>query len=105
MEQRQPEQAVFVYLNGEGLPADVYQNCDLATIEERLIEVMDRENLGEYDGNEIGPTETQLFMYGPDAERLFAGIEETLRSYPLCRGARVVIRHGGIDEAQREVKL
>ena len=53
----------------------------------------------------LGPTETTLFMYGPDAERLFAGVEATLRAYPLCRGARVVIRRGGPGAATREVRL
>jgi hypothetical protein len=34
-------------------------------------------------------------MYGQDAEPLYAGMETTLRSYPLGEGARVVIRFGG----------
>ena len=51
---------------------------------------------------EIGPAETTLFMYGPDAERLFAGVEQTLRNYPLCQGARVVIRRGGPGSEERE---
>jgi hypothetical protein len=100
-----PPQAVLVHLDGTGLPADVYQQCDLATIEDRLTEVIAREGLGEFDGNEVGPHETTLFMYGPDAERLFAGIEQTLRGYPLCRGARVEIRRGGPGAEKREVRM
>jgi len=100
-----PQQAVLVHLDGVNLPDHVYQECDLATIEDRLVEVIERDVLGEFDGNEIGPAETTLFMYGPDAERLFAGIEQTLRGYPLCQGARVEIRRGGPGAQQREVRL
>lgn len=100
-----PEEAVLVYLDGTGLPAEVYEECDLATIEDRLIEVIAREKLGDFDGNETGPTETTLFMYGPNAERLFVGIEKTLRGYPLCEGARVVIRRGGPGAEERELRL
>lgn len=103
--QRSPQQAVLVHLDGTGLPEHVYQDCDLATIEDRLIEVIERERLGEFDGNEMGATEATLYMYGPDAERLFAGIESTLRAYPLCQGARVVIRRGAPGAEQREIRL
>lgn len=99
------QQAVLVHLDGIGLPDHIYQECDASTIEDRLIEVIEREKLGEFDGNEVGPSETTLFMYGPDAERLFAGIEKTLRGYPLCQGARVVIRRGGPGSPQREIML
>ena len=100
-----PQQAVLVYLDGTGLPDEVYEECDLATIEDRLTEVIEREGLGEFDGNEIGPTEVTLFMYGPDAERLFAGIESTLRDYPLCQRARVVIREGEPGARERVLRL
>ena len=100
-----PQQAVLVYLDGTGLPEHVYEECGLATIEDMLIEVIDREELGEFDGNEVGPDTVTLFMYGPDAERLFGGIEATLREYPLCQRARVVIRQGAPGAPQREVTL
>ena len=99
------QQAVLVHLDASGLPDHIYQKYDLATIEDQLIEVIEREGLGEFDGNEVGPDEAILFMYGLDAERLFAGIEQTLRAYPLCQGARVEIRRGGPGAQQRELRL
>ena len=99
------EQAVLVYLKAHGLPAHVYQECDLGTIGGRLREVIKRECLGLFDGNGIGSDEAVLYMYGADAERLFGGVEATLRAYPLCQGARVVIRRGGVGAEQREVIL
>ena len=102
---RPPQQAVLVHLDGAGLPDAVYETCDTSTLGDRLREVVQRDSLGEYDGDETGPTETTLFLYGPDAERLFTGIEPTLRAYPLCQHARVVIRHGPPGAPEREVRL
>ena len=99
------EQAVIVHVDSTGLPEDVYEQYDLATIEDRLIKVIKEDQLGEFDGNEVGRDEATLYMYGPDAERLFAGIESTLREYPLCQGARVEIRRGAPGAPLREVHL
>ena len=98
-------QAVLVFLDGQGLPDDVYRDNDLATLEDHLLEAIQAGALGEFDGNEIGPAETTLYLYGPDAERLFSGIESTLRGHPLCQNARVVIRYGGPGAEQREIRL
>lgn len=99
------EQAVLVYLDGQNLRNEVYEEYDLATLEDQLVEVIEREGVGEFDGNDIGPGEVILYMYGPDAERLYAGIEQTLRDYPLCESARIVIRTGGPGAVEREVRL
>jgi hypothetical protein len=99
------QQAVLVYLDGVRLPPAVYAQYDLATIEDRLVEVIQRDHLGKFDGNKVRDQTTVLLMCGPDAERLYAGIERTLRNYPLCQRARVVIRKGGPGSAQREVLL
>ena len=86
------EQAVLVYLDGTTLPKEVYEQHDLATLEDQLIAVIDPDGLGEFDGNEIGPTETTLYMYGPNAAPLVNGIEPVLRASPFCQNAKVVIR-------------
>jgi hypothetical protein len=102
---RRNNEAVIVHLDGTGLSAEVYENYDLASIEHTLVAVIQRDALGEFDGNEVGGGGATLYMYGPDAERLFSGIEATLRAYPLCRGARVVVRKGGPGAEKREVTL
>lgn len=83
----------------------MYRECDLATLEDRLVRVMDEGGLGTLDGNEVGQGVVTLFLYGPDGERLFSGIEATLRAYPLCQGARVEIRRGADGSLRREVRL
>jgi hypothetical protein len=99
------QECVLVHLDGTGLSRDVYAQCDLWTIADRIEEVLRREALGDYDGHETGPTGTTLFLYGPDAERLYGGIERVLRDYPLCRNARVVIRRGEFGAPERELRL
>ncbi len=93
------EQAVLVYMDGSCQPDEVY------ALEDQLERVIQDGRLGEFDGNEFGPDETTLFMYGPDAERLFAGIEPVLRAHPLCHGARAVIREGQPGTEARQVLL
>ena len=99
------EQAVLVHLNGTDLPDEIYDKFDLFTLEDKLISVIESTGVGEFDGNEIGPTGATLYMYGRDAERLFEAIEKTLSDYPLCQGARVVIRYGGPGSDERIVTL
>ena len=98
-------QAVLVYLDGSGLPPDIYERYDLATLEDQLRGVIDAGALGEYDGNEVRESTTVIYMYGADSERLYKGVEATLRSYPLCKNARVLIRPGPPGTPPREVRL
>jgi hypothetical protein len=97
--------AVLVDLDGAGLPDDVYENFDLETLENQLVEALDKSGVGEYDGNEFGPETVTLFLYGPDADALFRVIEPVLTAYPLCSGARVVVRQGDPDVDGRTLTL
>jgi len=99
------QEAVFVHLDNANLAEEVYEDYDLSTIEDQLIEILADRKLGIFDGNQVGKAGATLYLYGPDAERLFAGIEQTLREYPLCQGARVIIRRGGEGAPDREVRL
>ncbi|HXB74143.1 MAG TPA: hypothetical protein VNY05_38245 [Candidatus Acidoferrales bacterium] len=98
------EQAVIIYLDGISLPDSVHEQYDLATLDE-LISIVQRSRLGEFDGNEVGPTETILYLYGPDANALFKGIEPALRANPLCQNAKVTIRSGAPVTATTEVLI
>jgi hypothetical protein len=99
------EQAVLIHLDGTSLPKHVYDEQDLATLEDELIAVVEGQALGEFDGNEIGPTETTPFLYATDADALFRGIEPVLRANPLCQNARIVIRAGGPGAPETEIRM
>lgn len=92
------EEAVLIHLEGEDF--DI-----MLQVSDKLTEVIERTNVGMFDGNEIGGDETVLFMYGPDAELLFKHIEPILRDDEFCRGAKAIIRLGGPGAPQREVTL
>lgn len=99
------EQAVIVQLDAHGLPDEVYEEHDLATLEEQLEQAINAAQAGDLDGNEFGPDVVTLYMYGPDAERLFSVVEAPLRAYPLCAGAKVVVRRGGPGSPERTFVL
>lgn len=92
---------VLIELDGIHLAESVYRDCDIATLENRLEEVLEFGGQGELDGHETGPENTTLFLYGADAEALFRAVEPVLRGYPLCQGARLTIRQG--DQERRMV--
>ena len=74
-------------------------------LEDRLATLMESQNLGEHDGNEFGGGEAVIYCYGPDADRLFAGIESDLRALP-ARPAYVYLRFGDVsDVAAREQRI
>lgn len=96
-------QAVLIHLDGVNLDDSVYAECDCATLEDQLAEALGED--GEVDGNEIRDTETVVFLYGSDAEKMFSKIKPVLASYPLCKKARVVIRRGEPSSPRREIQL
>lgn len=91
---RKPNGTVLVTLDGIGLPAEIYAQCDLHTLEVRLERRLDEMDAGELDGHEHGPENVQLFLYGPNARALFDAIRPVLTDYPLCRGAEIELRQG-----------
>ena len=99
------EQAVIVRLSPPPRSPSTEPEEDLWTLETLLTEVIERQGLGEYDGNEVGEDGATLFMYGSNAEDLFRGVEATLRASSLCQNARVRIRPGPPGTAHREVHL
>ena len=100
-----PEHAVivvFAYIGSTDLEP-------LFALERQLESDIAAARAGEYDGNEIAVdgSDGTLYMYGPDADKLFAAIRPTLVACSFMKGARVRLRYGppadGVPE--REVQL
>ncbi len=98
----QNDEAVVISLDTQGLDDAVYQTHDLYTLEDLLIKELESDGIGQLDGHEISPTQTTIYLYGPDAEEIFSKCRTVLASYPLCRNSRAVIRWGGPGSSQRE---
>lgn len=77
-----------IYLDGQNLPDEVYEQCDSNHVFEQLSERID--GLGEICSWWQGPTETALYMYGQSFEAMRDAIAGFVASYPLCQNARVV---------------
>lgn len=99
------QQAVTVRLVPPGRRVSDTISDDLWTLETELTDIIERQHLGEYDGNEISESGASLFMYGPNAEALFHGVEGILRASSLCKRAIVQVRPGPMGTPHREVLL
>ena len=81
----------------------------LFALERQLESAIATARVGEYDGNAVAVdgSDGTLYMYGPDADKLFAAIRPTLEACSFMRGAVVKLRYGppadGVQE--REVRL
>ena len=93
------EHAVFVHIT---TPDD---ELSLDEIEEPLTAVLDETGAGQFDGNEIGPDGAMLYLYGADADVLFAAVEPILRAADLPAGSWVTKRYGEPGAPEDRVDL
>jgi hypothetical protein len=94
------EQAVIVHFQ--------YGSTDLSrlfALQDRLERAIDAAQAGELDGHEIAVDGSDGFyyMYGPDADRLFAVVLPVLKSADFMKGAEVRQRYGPPQDNSREV--
>lgn len=97
-----PEHAVIVHFQ--------YGSTDLArlfALEEQLEQAIVTANAGEFDGNEVAAdgSDGYLYMYGPDADKLFAAVRPVLESAEFMQGARVTLRYGPPSDGVKEVEV
>jgi hypothetical protein len=102
-----PEQAVLVRLKlSDQRFGTTHEMDSIHALSAKLEEVIKTKHLGEFDGDEFGDGVCTLYMYGPDADALFAAVEPLLRSSPLAKGASATKRYGNVtDPNAKEVKV
>lgn len=74
-------------------------------LEDKLEAEIAKNKVGEFDGNEIGRGECVLFMYGPDAKKLYDAISPVLKQSSLVKGGVVRIRFGPPGSKEDRLKL
>ena len=98
------DQAVIVYFT--------YGSTDLSNLfklEDELEKAIRVAAVGEYDGNEIAVdgSDGHLYMYGPNADKLFEIVLPILETTEFMDGAIVRVRYGppadGVQE--REIRI
>jgi hypothetical protein len=69
--------------------------------EEKFEAAVAAAQVGEYDGNELAvdSSDGMLFLYGPDADKLFAVIRPQLEAATVLKNVVVTLRYGAIDDA------
>ncbi|RUT91265.1 hypothetical protein EOD23_35580 [Mesorhizobium sp. USDA-HM6] len=100
------EQAVIVYLLLSGGQFGALQERQsVQVLEDRLNQVVSDAGVGEFDGDEFGGGKCTLYLYGPDAEKLFHVIEPVLKSSPVAAGGYAIKRFGAAgDPAAKEIR-
>src|SRR6516225_2769122 len=68
----------------------------------RLDALIREHRAGEFDGDEFGNGEGTLFMYGPDADRLFETVLPALKDWEALKGGYAIKRYA---ESNRSVRI
>ncbi|WP_018320043.1 hypothetical protein [Bradyrhizobium sp. WSM2793] len=81
------------------------EHASIHSVSDRLQDAIVLQEVGEFDGDEFGGGECQLFMYGPDANALFEAILPILSSWPALKGGYAVKRFGPPGSRTEKVKF
>ena len=84
-----------------------YGSTDLGVLfalEDTLEQSLSAAGAGEFDGHDlaVNGSDGYLYMYGPDADRLFDAVKSVLESCPFTNGATVTRRYGPAGDDVRE---
>jgi hypothetical protein len=71
----------------------------IASLADALCLAIDEHGAGEFDGEEFGGGRCVIYMYGPNADRLFEVVEPILKAVPMARGGFVTKRYGEARDA------
>src|SRR5262249_45052604 len=76
-------------------------------LEDKLTQAINPAKVRIIDGHEIaiGGRDGSLYLYGPDADRLFAVRRPILESADFLKGPRVTLRYGPLETDAREVEV
>jgi len=99
------EQRIKVYLKLRESHGTDQEREAIRGLSDVLEDSIEKRQAGEFDGDEFGGGQCVLYMYGPDADRLFEAIRKPLLSSPLARGGYVLKRYGPPKEGVREQKI
>jgi hypothetical protein len=99
------EQCVKVCLELSSESGDPKEMDAIHELSDVLEEAIEKSEAGEFDGDEFGGGECTLYMYGPDADKLFEAIRKPLMSSPLAKGGYVLKRYGPPADGVKEVRI
>jgi hypothetical protein len=73
--------------------------------EKSLEQAISKSGTGEYDGNQLAVDggDGSMYMYGPDADKLFAAVKPVLLSTHLLKNVRVTLRYGAVTDRRARI--
>jgi|SRR6266567_8216097 len=93
------EQAVLVHLQLTDDPfGSRRERAAIFDLADMLRDAIDGRGVGEFDGEAWGGGFCVLYMYGPDADRLFDVVAPILMEALLARGGFAIKRYGGAED-------
>lgn len=75
------------YSNGQDLPKEVYETCDINYVIEQMEKTMD--GIGRMYSYWEGPKYTALYFYGTSFLEMKKRIEPFIAKYPLCQKSKI----------------
>lgn len=97
------DQSVIIYFN-----YGIESLDPLHQLEDKLRMIIESENVGDYDGHEIAMDDSDgsLYMFGPNAEKLFKAVKPILVSTHFMKDATAYLRFGSVhDEGVPEIEF
>ena len=79
---------------------------DLHALEDRLEKAVAQAKVGEFDGHEIAidGSKVVLYMYGPDADKLFETAGPLIRAEKSAKNPKFLLRYGPPGDGVRSVE-
>lgn len=91
-------------VSGAGLP-DEESVFAMHALQDRLAEAIVAAGAGELDGDEFGEGVCTVYLYGPDAARLWEAIAPVLEIEPFLEGSVAIKRFGAPGSREERVDL
>ena len=77
----------------------------IVALEESIESALRQHRTGEFDGHDLRDGVWTLYLYGPDANRIFESIEEVVRRARLDPSSHAIMRFGGRGAREERVPL
>ena len=82
------KEGLALYLDGQGLPEEVYRECDINFVISEIHRLTNIEP--DADRNWQGEKEIALYFFNNSFVEMKSSISDFIEKYPLCKGARIV---------------
>jgi hypothetical protein len=93
--------AVRFKLSTSGQFGSLEERAMVHRFSDSLASVIEDQQIGVFDGDEYGNGEGALFMYGPNADRLFEAVYLLLSTWSPVKGGYAIKRYGVPERSER----